>query len=360
MFELLKKKYEYFKSLEDKLIQPEVLSDPKEYAKISKEKADLLEIAEFYEDYVNSTQELADNKEMLELEDDAEMLEFSKEEIKRLEKHLQDMEEKMQLILLPKDPMDGKNCLMEFRPAAGGDEAGLFALDLFEMYKNYAQTQNWKVEVIDFTPNENGGIKQATLQINGENVFGKLKFENGVHRVQRIPQTESAGRVHTSTATVLVYPEIDDAVEITINEKDVKKDTYRASGAGGQHVNTTDSAVRLTHEPTGIVVTCQNERSQIKNNERAWKMLRAKLWEMQQEEKRKEEAQYRSTIGTGDRSEKIRTYNYPQNRVTDHRIGFSKNNLDRIILGDLEAYFDALISHDQQERLKAQQENEIN
>lgn len=357
MFELLKAKYKYYLELENKLISPEVLQDPKEYAKLAKEKSDLEEIKEFYLNYNSLLNDLNDNKEMLEIEEDPEMIEFSKEEIKRIEKLLPELEEKMQILLLPKDPMDGKNCIVEFRPAAGGDEAGLFAHDLYEMYIAFAANEKWKVDVLEMSMNDSGGLKLATIQLSGDNVYGRLKFENGVHRVQRIPSTESAGRVHTSTATILVYPEIDEAVKVEINDKDVKKDTYRASGAGGQHVNTTDSAVRLTHIPTGIVVTCQTERSQIKNNDQAWKVLRAKLWEKQQEAKRQEEQQYRSSIGSGDRSEKIRTYNYPQNRVTDHRIGFTMNSLDRIMQGNIGPFLDALATKDQEERLMRQQEN---
>jgi len=283
---------------------------------------------------------------------DPELGEMAREELNTLEQEKASLEKEIEVILLPKDPMDGKNVIVEIRGAAGGDEANIFAGDLFRMYSKYAEKEGWRIEVLEEYPSEMGGYSLIQFMVKGENVYSKLKYESGAHRVQRVPQTETQGRVHTSTATVLVMPEADE-VDIEIKDADLKVDVYRSSGAGGQHVNTTDSAVRMTHIPTGIVVTCQNERSQIKNREKALQMLRARVYEEEVRKKEEQEGLERRTkIGTGDRSEKIRTYNYPQNRVTDHRIGFTLKQLDRVMEGDLEEIITALINADQERKLK--------
>ena len=292
---------------------------------------------------------ITDAKEMLH---DEEMGEIAREELTQLEQEKSILEKEIEVLLLPKDPMDGKNVIVEIRGAAGGDEANIFAGDLFRMYSKYAEKENWKIEVLEEYPSEMGGYSLIQFMVKGDSVYSKLKYESGAHRVQRVPATETQGRVHTSTATVLVMPEADE-VDIEIKDADLKVDVYRSSGAGGQHVNTTDSAVRMTHIPTGIVVTCQNERSQIKNREKALQMLRARVYEEEVRKKEEQEGLERRTkIGTGDRSEKIRTYNYPQNRVTDHRIGFTLKQLDRVMEGDLEEIITALINADQERKLK--------
>ena len=284
---------------------------------------------------------------------DPEFLEFSKEKISKLENEKKDLEAKIEIVLLPKDPNDFKNVIVEIRGAAGGDEANIFAGDLYRMYSKYAEKEGFKVEVLNAEESEAGGFSQIEFLIKGDNVYSKLKYESGAHRVQRVPSTETQGRVHTSTATVLVMPEADEDVEVEINPNDLRIDVYRSSGKGGQGVNTTDSAVRITHLPSGIVVTCQNERSQIQNKEHCMKMLKARLYE---EKMRKQEEQLglerRNKIGTGDRSEKIRTYNYPQNRVTDHRIGFTLKQLDRVMEGSLDEIIEALITEDQKRKLQ--------
>lgn len=335
--------------LNEELMKPEIISDVKETLKRTKEQALLKDAYEAYQKYKKIETGMYDAKEMFH---DPELGEMAKEEYSQLEKEKEALEKEIEILLLPKDPMDGKNVLVEIRGAAGGDEANIFAGDLFRMYSKYAEKENWKIEVLEEYPSEMGGYSLIQFMVKGENVYSKLKYESGAHRVQRVPQTETQGRVHTSTATVLVMPEADE-VDIEIKDSDLKVDVYRSSGAGGQHVNTTDSAVRMTHIPTGIVVTCQNERSQIKNREKALQMLRAKVYEEEVRKKEEQEGLERRTkIGTGDRSEKIRTYNYPQNRVTDHRIGFTLKQLDRVMEGNLEEIITALINADQEKKLK--------
>jgi len=335
--------------LNEELMKPEIISDVKETLKRTKEQALLKDAYEAYQKYKKIETGMNDAKEMFH---DPELGEMAKEEYSQLEKEKEALEKEIEILLLPKDPMDGKNVLVEIRGAAGGDEANIFAGDLFRMYSKYAEKENWKIEVLEEYPSEMGGYSLIQFMVKGENVYSKLKYESGAHRVQRVPQTETQGRVHTSTATVLVMPEADE-VDIEIKESDLKVDVYRSSGAGGQHVNTTDSAVRMTHIPTGIVVTCQNERSQIKNREKALQMLRAKVYKEEVRKKEEQEGLERRTkIGTGDRSEKIRTYNYPQNRVTDHRIGFTLKQLDRVMEGNLEEIITALINADQEKKLK--------
>ena len=335
--------------LNEELMKPEIISNVKETLKRTKEQAMLKDSYEAYQKYKKLETAITDAKEMLH---DEEMGEIAREELTQLEQEKSILEKEIEVLLLPKDPMDGKNVIVEIRGAAGGDEENIFAGDLFSMYSKYAEKENWKIEVLEEYPSEMGGYSLIQFMVKGDSVYSKLKYESGAHRVQRVPATETQGRVHTSTATVLVMPEADE-VDIEIKDADLKVDVYRSSGAGGQHVNTTDSAVRMTHIPTGIVVTCQNERSQIKNREKALQMLRARVYEEEVRKKEEQEGLERRTkIGTGDRSEKIRTYNYPQNRVTDHRIGFTLKQLDRVMEGDLEEIITALINADQERKLK--------
>ena len=344
--EAITKKYN---ELKEKLTKPETLQNISLLTKLSKEQSSLEEIVNKYNDYNQVLKSIKEDKELLK---DPELKEIAQSELITLEEKKLKLEEDLEVLLLPKDPNDEKNVIMEIRGAAGGDEANIFAGDLFRMYERYAEKQGWKVEVINAEESASGGFSQIECLIKGDNVYSKLKYESGAHRVQRIPETESGGRIHTSTATVIVMPEEED-IEIDIKPEDIKTDVYRSGGAGGQSVNTTDSAVRMTHIPTGIVVTCQNERSQLQNKEKALQILKSKIYE---ETKRKQEEEQgierKSKIGTGDRSEKIRTYNYPQNRVTDHRIGLSLNKLDRIIEGDLEEIIESLITEEQKRALQ--------
>ena len=315
---------------------------------LSKEQASLADIIEKYKEYKKVVSDINDAKEML---DDKEMAAFAKEEISRLETEKENLEKELEVLLLPKDPNDDKNIIVEIRGAAGGDEANLFAGDLFEMYSRYAENMGWKIEIINAVEGTSGGYSQIEFMVKGENVYSKLKYESGTHRVQRVPSTESQGRVHTSTATVAVLPEVED-IDIEIKDSDIRVDVYRSSGAGGQGVNTTDSAVRITYLPTNTVVTCQNERSQLKNKEQAMKVLKSKIYEdLQKKQNAEIEDERRSKIGTGDRAEKIRTYNYPQNRVTDHRINLTIMQLDRIMQGKLDEIIEALINEDQRRKL---------
>ncbi|MGN0993253.1 MAG: peptide chain release factor 1 [Bacilli bacterium] len=347
--ENIEKKYE---ELTKELTKPETLQNVNLLTELSKKQSSLEETVSLYRVYKQVLKNIKEDEELLK---DPELKDMAKEELKSLEEQRQDIESKLEILLLPKDENDEKNVIMEIRGAAGGDEANIFAGDLFRMYQRYSEKQNWKIEIINAEESSSGGFSQIECLIKGTGVYSKLKYESGAHRVQRIPQTESGGRIHTSTATVIVMPE-EENVEIEVKPEDIKVDVYRSGGAGGQSVNTTDSAVRMTHLPTGIVVTCQNERSQLQNKEKALQILKSKIYE---EQKRKQEEESgierRSKIGTGDRSEKIRTYNYPQNRVTDHRIGLTLNKLDRIIEGDLEEVIESLISEDQKRKL---QENE--
>ena len=339
------KKYE---ELDLELVKPEVISDINMLTKLSKEHSSLEEVVTVYRRYWDVLTGISDDEELLK---DSELRDMAKEELEGLYKEKEELEGKLEILLLPKDENDSKNVIMEIRGAAGGDEANIFAGDLFRMYQKYADSLGYKIEVLNAEDGTNGGFSQIEFMIKGDGAYSKLKYESGAHRVQRIPVTESQGRVHTSTATVVVMPEQED-LEIEVKESDIKVDVYRSGGAGGQSVNTTDSAVRMTHLPTGIVVTCQNERSQLQNKEKALQILKAKIYE---ETIRKQEEEQgnarRSKIGTGDRSEKIRTYNYPQNRVTDHRIGLTLNKLDRIMEGDLGDIVEALINEDQKRKL---------
>lgn len=348
---IIKEKYE---ELNKELSSNEVLSDFQKLRELSKQKSDLEEIVNKYDEYVKCVSDL---EELNLMKNDPDMGEMIKSEIEALSENKDKLYHELEILLIPKDENDGKNIIMEIRGAAGGDEANIFAGDLFRMYSYYAGKQGWKIEIVNSIEGSSGGYSQIECMIKGENVYSKLKYESGSHRVQRIPTTETQGRVHTSTATVLVMPEVEN-VSIEINEADIKMDVYHSSGAGGQSVNTANSAVRLTHVPTGAVVTCQTERSQVQNREQAMKLLKIKI---NDEITRKQEAEMgmmrKSKIGTGDRSEKIRTYNYPQNRVTDHRINYSIMDLEGVMDGNLEPIIEALVTEDQRLKLEGSNEN---
>ncbi|PLT35882.1 peptide chain release factor 1 [Bacillus sp. V5-8f] len=341
-----------YEKLNELLSDPETLNDSKKLREYSKEQSDIQETVQAYREYKEVREQFQDAKAMLEEKLDAEMREMVKEELNELEERMESLEERLKILLIPKDPNDDKNVIMEIRGAAGGDEAALFAGSLYRMYTRYAETKGWKIDVMDSNPTGLGGFKEIIFMINGNGAYSRLKYENGAHRVQRVPETESGGRIHTSTATVAVLPEAEE-VEVEIHEKDIRVDTFASSGPGGQSVNTTMSAVRLTHMPTGIVVSMQDEKSQIKNKEKAMKILRARVYDKFQQEAQAEYDQNRKlAVGTGDRSERIRTYNFPQNRVTDHRIGLTIQKLDQIIEGKLDEVIDTLILEDQSSKLQ--------
>ncbi len=351
MIERLEAIEEKYLKLQEELMKPEVFSDIKKATELNKEQASLKEAYDAYQEYKSVLNGIEDAKEMVK---DPELGEMAKEELDALMKKKIELEANIEIILLPKDPNDGKDVIMEIRGAAGGDEANIFAGDLYRMYQYYAESQGWKVEEINAEEGAAGGYAQVEFRIKGDNVYSKMKYESGSHRVQRVPETESNGRIQTSTATVLVMPEVED-IDIDIKDSDLRIDVYCASGHGGQGVNTTPSAVRITHLPTNTVVTCQNQRSQQQNKAEAMQVLKARLYEQELERQEQEVgSERRSKIGTGDRSEKIRTYNYPQNRVTDHRIGYSTMQLPRVMDGDLDDIIQALITEDQNRKLRGE------
>jgi len=353
LFDKLELLVEKFEELEKKIIDPEIMKDMNVWQKLAKEHGDMKPIVEKYREYSKHKKELEENKEMLKESLDDEMKELVKKEISELEDSIEKEEQDLKILLLPKDPNDEKNVFMEVRAGTGGDEAGLFAEDLLRMYRMFAEKQRWKTEIMSISEQGVGGIKEVVFLVKGQGAYSKLKYESGVHRVQRVPATESSGRIHTSAATVAVLPEVED-VDVVINQNDLRIDVYRASGNGGQCVNTTDSAVRITHIPTGVVVTCQDEKSQLKNKDKAMKILKSRLYEKYQEEQNKDIADARkSQIGSGDRSERIRTYNFPQGRVTDHRINMTIYQLDGFLNGDISDMIDALITSDQAKKMLA-------
>ncbi|ECW1069731.1 peptide chain release factor 1 [Listeria monocytogenes] len=352
MYDRLQAVEDRYDELNELLSDPDVVSDPKRLRDLSKEQSGITATVETYREYKNVNEQINETKELLGEKLDDEMREMAKEEFAELQKEKADLEERLKLLLVSKDPNDDKNVILEIRGAAGGDEAALFAGDLFRMYSKYAESRGWKVEIMDANPTGIGGYKEIIAMMNGNDAFSRMKYENGAHRVQRVPETESGGRIHTSTATVAILPEAEE-VEIELHDKDIRTDTFASTGAGGQSVNTTMSAVRLTHIPTGIVVSMQDERSQLKNKDKAMKVLRARVYDKFEREAREEyDANRKSAVGTGDRSERIRTYNYPQNRVTDHRIGLTIQKLDQIMEGKLDEIIDALILEDQTSKLE--------
>ena len=351
MFDKLDFILEKYEELSKKVSDPDVIAKQKEWQKLMKEMSDLEPIVKEYTAYKKAKEELEEAKEILDMEDDEELREMAREELKANEAAIEEYTENLKILLLPKDPNDDKNVILEIRAGTGGDEAALFGSDLLRMYLRYAERMRWKTELIESNETEIGGVKEVVMLVKGKGAYSRLKYESGVHRVQRVPETESGGRVHTSAASVAVMPEVDD-VEVNLDPNDVRVDVYRASGNGGQCVNTTDSAVRLTHMPTGLVVTCQDEKSQIKNKEKAFKVLKSRLFDlMQQEQNDKIAAERKSQIGSGDRSERIRTYNFPQSRITDHRINLTLYKLDSFLDGDLDEVIDALITEDQAEKM---------
>ena len=353
MLEKLKAIEERFIELENRMAQPEVYSDVNAYAKLAKDQKELAPVVEAYRLYKKYDSNAKEAKALL---SDPEMKEMAQEELEEAKEGMEKTLEQLKILLLPKAPNDDKNVIVEIRGGAGGDEAALFANSLYRMYSMYAESKRWKTEIANINETEIGGIKEVSFIIEGEGAYSRLKFESGVHRVQRVPETETAGRIHTSTVTVAVLPEMDE-VDFEINPADLQIDTYRSSGAGGQHVNKTESAIRITHLPTGTVVECQDERSQHKNRERAMKILASRLYEAEQAKRNAElAAERKSQVGTGDRSERIRTYNFPQGRVTDHRIGLTLYKIEQIMNGDIDEIIDALITADQAEKMKASSE----
>ncbi|MFN6963887.1 MAG: peptide chain release factor 1 [Pyrinomonadaceae bacterium] len=354
MFEKLEQIEKNYEELTAQISSPEIVSDMKQYAKLMKQHRSLGEIVEKYREVKKMRADLAGAREMADLADDDDMRQMAEDEILDIEARLPIAEEELKVLLLPKDPNDEKNVILEIRAGTGGDEATLFAAEVLRMYARYAERQGWKMEIMDASDTGVGGIKEAIAMIEGDNVYSKLRYESGVHRVQRVPQTETQGRIHTSAITVAVLPEAEE-VDVQINQNDLRIDTFCSSGPGGQSVNTTYSAVRITHLPTGVVVSMQDEKSQIKNREKAMRVLRARLQEIEEQKQHDAlSAERKSMVGSGDRSEKIRTYNFKENRVTDHRIGLTVYQLDQVMEGDLDQFIDALRTHYQTEKLKAE------
>ena len=357
MFDKLEDLLIRFEEIMGELNEPNVTENQKRFRALMKEQSDLTPIVDAYKEYKQRKQDVEDSIAMLEMEDDEDMREMLKEELSDAKKRIEELENELKILLLPKDPNDDKNVIVEIRAGAGGDEAALFAAEIYRMYAHYAETRRWKIEVMEMDEIGIGGLKSASFMISGQGAYSVMKYESGVHRVQRVPETESGGRIHTSTITVAVMPEAEE-VDVVINDNDIRIDVMRASGSGGQCVNTTDSAVRLTHIPTGIVIYSQTEKSQIQNRAKAFALLRTKLYDLEQQKAHDAEAELRrSQVGTGDRSEKIRTYNFPQGRVTDHRIGLTLYKLEKIMDGDIREIIDACIAADQAAKLAKMNEN---
>lgn len=358
MFDKLEDLLHRFEEILNELNEPTVTEDQKRFRALMKEQSDLTPLVEAYKEYKKCNETVEDSLSLLDSENDEEMKEMLKEELSDAKKRIEELETQMKILLLPKDPNDDKNVIVEIRAGAGGDEAALFAAEIYRMYVHFAEGRRWKVELVECEEIGIGGMKSVTFMISGQGAYSVMKYESGVHRVQRVPETESGGRIHTSTISVAVMPEVDDDIDIVIEDKDIRIDVMRASGNGGQCVNTTDSAVRLTHYPTGIVVYSQTEKSQLQNKAKAFALLKAKLYDIEQQQRHDAEAELRrSQIGTGDRSEKIRTYNFPQGRVTDHRIGLTIYKLDKVMNGDIQEILDACIAADQAAKLVKMGEN---
>ena len=358
MFDKLEDLLIRFEEIMGELGEPTVANNQDRFRKLMKEQSDLTPIVEAYKEYKKTRKDVEDSLAMLDEESDEDMREMLKEELNAGKKRIEELEQELKILLLPKDPNDDKNVIVEIRAGAGGDEAALFAAEMYRLYVHYAENQRWKVETMNVDEIGIGGMKEVNFMISGQGAYSRLKYESGVHRVQRVPETESGGRIHTSTISVAVMPEVDEDIDIVIEDKDIRIDVMRASGNGGQCVNTTDSAVRLTHYPTGIVVYSQTEKSQLQNKAKAFALLKAKLYDIEQQQRHDAEAELRrSQIGTGDRSEKIRTYNFPQGRVTDHRIGLTLYKLDKIMNGDIQEIIDGCIAADQAAKLARMGEN---